>query len=271
MAFGLLLLSAGLFIPGRSDALEIIAHRGASFDAPENTLASFKLAWQQGADGIEGDFHLTRDGQIVCMHDPVTGRTADRRVVIADSTLDELRRLDVGAWKGAQWAGERIATLAEVLATVPAGKKILLEIKCGPHIMPAFKAVLVESGLRPEQLRIIAFDPEVIAAARRELPAIKAYWLTDFKRGGLIGGAWQPSAEDILATLERTRADGVDCGARAAVDKDLVGRIHTAGKEFHVWTVDDPVMARRLIEAGVDSITSNRAVWLRGQLTAAKE
>jgi glycerophosphoryl diester phosphodiesterase len=261
------LLALGMLAAGRDlPALEIIAHRGASFDAPENTLASFKLAWQQGADGIEGDFHLTSDGQIVCMHDPVTGRTADRRMVIAESSLEELRRLDVGAWKGKQWTGERIATLAEVLATVPAGKKILLEIKCGPHIMPAFKAVLDESGLRPEQLRIIAFDAEVVAAAKRELPAIKAYWLTDFRRSALIGGAWQPSVEDILATLERTRADGLDCGAREPVDKDLVARVHAAGREFHVWTVDDPKAARRLAGAGVDSITSNRAVWLRGQL-----
>src|SRR5882757_4224835 len=107
----------------------IIAHRGASFEAPENTLAAYRLAWQQNADGAEGDFQLTRDGRIVCIHDLTTGRTADANRVVAQSTFEELRRLDVGMWKHPRFAGERIPTLDEILALLPAGNLFFIEIK----------------------------------------------------------------------------------------------------------------------------------------------
>jgi glycerophosphoryl diester phosphodiesterase len=104
----------------------VIAHRGAADDAPENTLAAFMLAWQQGADGIEGDFHLTRDGKIVCIHDADITRTASLAGQVAEATLAELRQLDVGSWKGEQWRGARIPALDEVLATVPEGKQVFI-------------------------------------------------------------------------------------------------------------------------------------------------
>ena len=103
----------------------IIAHRGASFDAPENTLAAFRLAWEQGADGIEGDFMLTADGQIVCFHDLDTQRVAGEMRVVKESTLAELQALDVGRWKGDRWRGERIASLDDVLAVIPQGKQLV--------------------------------------------------------------------------------------------------------------------------------------------------
>ena len=76
----------------------LIAHRGGSREAPENTLAAFHQAWQQGADGIEADFRLTRDGRVVCLHDAGTGRTAGIDIAVAEATFAELRRLDVGSW-----------------------------------------------------------------------------------------------------------------------------------------------------------------------------
>ena len=88
--------------------MEIIAHRGASYDAPENTLAAFRLAFEQGADGIEGDFHLAADGQVVCSHDATTGRCGDADVAIATSSLRQLKRIDVGRWKSQQFAKERM-------------------------------------------------------------------------------------------------------------------------------------------------------------------
>jgi glycerophosphoryl diester phosphodiesterase len=86
--------------------LEIIAHRGASFDAPENTLASVHLAWQQHADAVEIDCRLSADGQIVVIHDAHTGRVAGRSLGIAETPYDQLRQLDCGRWKGPQWAGQ---------------------------------------------------------------------------------------------------------------------------------------------------------------------
>ena len=101
---------------------QIIAHRGASADAPENTLAAFRLGWEQDADGIEGDFRLSADGRIVCIHDDDTQRVAGSRLVVSETSYNDLHALDVGRWKGEQWRGERIPSLAEVhvhLAALP--------------------------------------------------------------------------------------------------------------------------------------------------------
>jgi len=242
----------------------VIAHRGAADDAPENTLAAFKLAWQQGADGIEGDFHLTRDGEIVCIHDADTRRTAGRGVKVAEATFAELRRLDVGCWKGEPWRGARIPTLGEVLATVPAGKRVCIEIKCGAEILPALKAALAGSGLQSEQAIVMSFDPNVIAEAKRLLPQLKALWLTDFKADPATGV--QPTATEILQTLEKTGAEGVGCRAHPVVDQAFMQTLRTAQKEVHLWTVDDVPTAKRYLELGADSLTSNRAGWLKRQL-----
>jgi glycerophosphoryl diester phosphodiesterase len=239
----------------------VIAHRGAADDAPENTLAAFKLAWQQGADGIEGDFHLTRDGEIVCIHDADTRRTAGRAGQVAEATLAELRQLDVGSWKDEQWRGARIPTLGEVLATVPEGKQVFIEIKCGPDILPALKEALAGAGLQSGQAIVMSFDARVIGEAKRLLPQLKALWLTDFKAGPETGV--RPSAKEILQTLDKTGADGVGCRAHPAVDQAFMQALRTAQKEVHLWTVDDVALAKRYLQLGVDSLTSNRAGWLK--------
>src|SRR5687768_5258275 len=84
----------------------IVAHRGASHDAPENTLAAFKLAWEQGADGIEADFYLSSDGKIICNHDKDTARTAGVKHVVSETPFDVLRTLEVGSWKNEKYRGE---------------------------------------------------------------------------------------------------------------------------------------------------------------------
>ena len=244
---------------------DLIAHRGASHDAPENTLAAFRLAWEQGADGIEGDFRLSRDGEIVCLHDATTSRTAKIDLVVADATIAELRTLDVGRWKGTDWAGERIPTLREVLATVPPGKKLFIELKSGPEILLPLAAVLAESGLKPEQAAIFAFDEELIAASRELFPRNKRLWITDYKRDWL-GGSWKPSTGEILRTLERTGVDGLASKAHRAIDTAFVQALRAAGMELHVWTVDAPRSAARFLALGVDSIITNRPEWLKSRL-----
>src|SRR6478609_1034971 len=108
----------------------LIAHRGESHLAPENTLAAFRLAWSLGDDAIELDVHLTRDGQVVVCHDDDTSRTTGGRTkrVVRDSAAGELRALDVGAWKGPQYAGERMPLLEEVLSILPAGKRAFVAL-----------------------------------------------------------------------------------------------------------------------------------------------
>jgi glycerophosphoryl diester phosphodiesterase len=266
LAFGLWLVC--VWVPGVSAAAptpEIVAHRGASHDAPENTLAAFRLAWRQGADAIEGDFWLTKDGKIVCIHDETTERVAKRKLAVADSTLAELRQLDVGSWKGPQWAGQRIPTIGEVLAAVPEGKRIFIEIKCGPEILAPLKKALADSGLKPRQTVIIAFDARVIAQTKRQLPGLRAFWLTDFKQDEQTG-KWRPTVQQVLATLKQSGADGLDCRAHALVDQQFVEQLRRNHREFHAWTVDDLPTAERFRDLGVDSLTTNRPGWLKRQL-----
>jgi glycerophosphoryl diester phosphodiesterase len=242
-----------------------VAHRGASHDAPENTLAAFNLAWQQNADAIEGDFYLTKDNAIVCIHDKTTGRFADIDLVVAESSLEQLRQLDVGSWKDKKWRGEKIPTIAEVFNVVPNEKKILIEIKCGPEIVPFLKKSLVNSQLKPEQTIVISFNQEVVRQVKLQIPDIKAFWLTGFRKDKQ-SGQWTPDLDTIHNILGEINADGLDCRAGEVVTPSFVKSIKDANMEIHVWTVDDPDEAQRLKSIGVQSITTNRPGWLREQL-----
>ena len=259
-----LLLSA-LAAPRCCLAQYIVAHRGASYDAPENTLAAFCLAWEQGADGIEGDFYLTADGQIVCLHDRTTKRLAPHQpeLTVAKATLQQLQQLDVGRWKGRKFTGERIPTLKDVLATVPEGKRIFVEIKTGPEIVPALRKQLAASTLDKEQIVIIAFNEAVVEACRRTMPQYKCNWLTAYKRKEKEAD-WKPAKQDVLTSLRRTGASGLGTQANQdVIDRSFVQSVREAGCEFHVWTVNDVESARRFVSLGVDSITTDRPALIR--------
>jgi glycerophosphoryl diester phosphodiesterase len=245
--------------------IELIAHRGASRDAPENTLAAFRLAWETGADGIEGDFRLSSDGEIVCIHDATTGRTAGINLVVAETALSRLRELDVGRWKGAEWEGERIPTLREVIATVPPRRKLYIELKSGPEILLPLAAILAGSPLPPEQTVILAFSTEVVAASRKLLPHVRALWLTDYKRERLTC-RWHPTCAEILAVLQLSGACGLASKGHRTIDAAFVKALRVASYEFHVWTVNAPRAAARYISLGAASITTDRPGWLRERL-----
>jgi glycerophosphoryl diester phosphodiesterase len=243
----------------------IIGHRGASREAPENTLESFRLAWEQGADGIEADFRLTADRRIVCMHDDTTGRTTGVDLKIADTPLKKLRNLDAGLWKGAAWSGALIPTLDEVLAAIPHGTWFFIEIKSGAEIIPHLERVLRASGLAPERVRLLSFSAALIAELKQRLPDWHACWLCDYRQTLLIN-AWRPSRSRVLDMLHRSGADGLASANRAFLDRGLVETLKGLGKEIHVWTVDRLPAAQQLCELGVDSIMTNRPGWLRRRL-----
>ena len=261
-----------LLLPGQTPGQVITAHRGASHDAPENTLAAFRLAWEQGADAIEGDFRLTADGRIVCVHDADTKRVAGVNHVVATTTLAELRTFDVGRWKAEPFAGERIPTFAEVLAAVPTGKRFFIELKTGPEIVPVLVEDLAAWRGDLALLTIIAFDADTVAACKRALPAIRSHWLTSFKQDKATG-AWRPAAEQIAKTVKACGADGVGMqGKRQVIDRGFVERLAAGGVgEFHVWTVDDPDDARAFRELGAMGITTNRPTFIRVALEDRKQ
>jgi glycerophosphoryl diester phosphodiesterase len=231
----------------------VVAHRGASQDAPENTLAAFMLAWEQGADAIEGDFLLTKDNEIVCIHDKSTERLAGRKLIVKGSTLAQLQELDVGLGKGEKFTGTKIPTIAEVLATIPAGKKIFIEIKCGKEIIPPLLEEIKKSELSDEQVTMICFNAEVVRTLKVKAPQHKVYWLSNFKRNK--EGHWVPSLETVLQTLSSTKADGLD--SHHGIPEQTARRIQKEGFEWHAWTVNDLKTAKRLKALGVESVTTD--------------
>lgn len=245
----------------------IIGHRGASRDAPENTLESFRLAWEQGADGIEADFRLTADGRIVCMHDESAKRTTGVDLKIAESQLQELKNLDAGRWKGSHWSSVTIPTLDDVLAALPHNSWLYIEIKSGREIITPLEKVLCASGHSPERIRLLSFSAPLITELKQRLPDWYACWLCDY-RFSALKNVWYPSKEFLLDTLRRCGADGLASANRSFLDQNLVDTLKASGSEIHVWTVDRLSSAQNLRDMGVDSLMTNRPGWLRQKLTA---
>ena len=252
-------------------AVEIMGHRGASADAPENTVTSWKLGYAQGADACELDIHLTKDGKLIVSHDPHTKRTAGVDKKIVDQTFDELRQLDVGKW--GKWAGkgfsEKLPSLDEAMATVPKDRKLLIEIKTHTEIMPALVEAIKRSPLTAKQTIFISFQYDVIEAVKKEYPDRLAFWLLDYKKDKTTGEF--PKLDDAIAKAKAAKADGLDLNFNFPLDAANVKKIHDAGLQCHVWTVDDPAKARELVKAGVDSITTNRPGALRRELQETAE
>jgi glycerophosphoryl diester phosphodiesterase len=253
----------------RQATTEIIAHRGASGEAPENTLAAIQLAWRQNADAVEIDVYLSKDGKIVTIHDGDTRRVAgvDKRVV--DQTLAELKALDVGAWRGSQWAGQKIPTLSETLATIPDGKRMFVEIKCGPEIIPELRRAIGESRKKPEQIAFISFALDVCAALKKAFPAHPVYYLSGFTQDRDTQ-AWSPSADELTASARKAGLDGLDLAYTGPINRDYVQKFHSAGLEVYVWTVNDLAEARRMAAAGVAGITTDIPRGVRTALTDKK-
>ena len=248
--------------------MEIIAHRGASHDAPENTLAAIHLAWQQSADAVEVDVQLSKDGKLVVIHDDNTKRSGGFARKVGAQTLEELRRLDVGRWKGKRWAGERIPTLAAVLATVPDGKRLFVEFKCGHEGIPEFKRAAKGAGKVP--MVAIGFSRETMRQLKAEMPDLEVCWISKLRRHWRTG-RWLPAAEKLIAAAQEIGVDGLDLDARSPVNSALIERLRAAEMKVYVWTVDSPAMAHKLVAAGVDGITTNRPGWLREKLESAHE
>ncbi|OHB61857.1 MAG: hypothetical protein A2168_09055 [Planctomycetes bacterium RBG_13_50_24] len=260
IVFGLLCLFI-FIISGCSRPVEIIGHRGASYLAPENTMASVKLGWEKSAD-VEVDVYLTKDNKIVVIHDETTERTAVTDVNVAESTSDELRKLDVGSFKSEEYAGEQIPFLADIVETIPPGRKLYVEIKCGREILPYLQQLIADSG-KMSRIVIIGFDLETVAMSK-ELMDVPTYWLKGTEK---IKDTeqWIPHDPQLAQTAKEKGLDGLDVHY-AGVTKEFADAVKASGLKLYVWTVDDPEEAIRLIKLGVDGITTNRPGWLREQL-----
>ena len=237
-----------------------VAHRGASGVAPENTLAAVEAAAGTGADLVEVDVQRSADGVLVIMHDTTLTRTTNVEEVfpdrdsyaVADFTFAELRQLDAGSWFDASFVDEPIPTLDEVIAALPAGMGLLLEVK-SPELYPglaediaqalAGSPGLVKASPRAQRLAVQSFNWDFIREYHQLQPNVAV---------GLLGGP--PSDEELVEFS--SFVDQIN-PSHTAVDAAAVERIQELGMTVNVYTVNDPERMGELIDLGVDGIITN--------------
>ncbi len=253
-----------LFSGSLAQGVEIVGHRGAAYDAPENTVVSQELAWKHGADAAEFDVRRTKDGQLAIMHDPTTKRTTGRDAKFADLTLAELRELDAGSWKDPKFAGEKVPTLDEMLQHIAPGKRVVIHIYVGVDSVPGLVAAIQRNHVSPKQAAIISFDFDVLKAVKKALPDYQALWLVNAPSSDPKKKS--PTLDDLIRDCRAAGFSGLSFNQNWPLETDSVKKIKAASLLMHVWTVDLPQIAQRWIDLGVDSITTNRPGWLREQL-----
>jgi glycerophosphoryl diester phosphodiesterase len=240
----------------------IVAHRGASEEAPENTLRAFRRAWELGVECVELDVHVTKDGHVVVMHDETTKRIGGRDRKIADQTLAELRELDVGSWKSPAFRGERIPTLGDVLATVPKGRTLFVEIKSGPETIPAIAAAIERKDPRPRggKLALQGFDAKTLAAFAAAVPDAPAYWTVDppVDDTDKEHPIPLPYPRGVVAEAKRHGFPGLALFFGSVTD-ELLADAEAAGLEIDVWTINEaPELARWTSRKGIRWIETDR-------------
>jgi glycerophosphoryl diester phosphodiesterase len=224
----------------------IVAHRGASGHAPENTMAAFKRAVELGARFIETDLHLTRDAQFVAIHDQTLDRTTNGHGAVRDCTLAELNKLDAGMWFDRQFAGERIPTLEEVLAFASEHDVVFyLELKYeaawGMH--HALAAAIQGSGNAARTI-VISFDLGTLKGLRQLDTSAMMGLLVEEVRPDLVKAAVGVGARQL-------------CPRWDLVTRDLVEQAHQADLQVVTWTLDEAGQMRAAIDAGVDGIMTD--------------
>lgn len=219
---------------------KIYAHRGASSGAPENTMAAFQLALDQGADGIELDVMLSKDRQLVVIHDDKVDRTTNGTGRVRDMTLAELKTLDAGS-------GERIPTLDEVLTRFGGQFLINIELKNYGTIfdsLPVDVAGMVRDHNVGDSILISSFNPFNFPRFHRILP--------DVSRGMLTFPGWANFLGYRLFRFDALNPYFKD------IDEAMINRLHAKGRQINAWTVDEAADIRHLSKLGVDGLITNQ-------------
>ena len=244
---------------------KIIAHRGASHDAPENTIPAILLAWEKNADAVEVDIHMTADKKIIAIHDKDTLRTTGKKLVVADNKWEDLKDLDAGSWKSEKYKGTKIPLLSEILKHIPSDKQIFVEIKCSSSVIPELVKIIENSKLSPEQINFIAFSYPTITLVKKQFPKNNCYWLSAFMEDPEAGIVY-PDAKELIKRAKNANLEGLNVSYRGPLSQDFVKTILNQGLGFYVWTVNDSNMAKKLTRAGVQGITTDRPGFLREKL-----
>ncbi|WP_040931564.1 glycerophosphodiester phosphodiesterase [Paenibacillus larvae] len=234
----------------------VIGHRGSSGEGPENTLASFALAIEQGCDGVELDIHVTLDGHLVVCHDFRLDRTTDRKGTIARLTLEEIRKADAGSWFSGRFRGERVPLLVEVLDLIPDDRFINVEIKhsYGGRAEAGLKGLLRRRKAL-DRVIVSSFDHHCMVRLKRLEPLVKVGLLYE---ANLFSHAEYAGQAPIQVYSLHP--------AFHVLTEEAVKEALEAGYPMYVYTVNEPEYMRLVWKAGVSGIITNYPAILRGIL-----
>lgn len=230
-----------------------VAHRGASASAPENTMAAFEKAIELGADAIELDLHVSREGELVVIHDQTLDRSTDGQGPVHARSVPELKQLDAGRWFDERFTGQRIPTLAEVLNRF-AGKIVLaLEVKAGSAFFPGIEeqvVTILREHQAISQVAVASFDHHALFRLKELEPSLRTAAL-------LVG---RPVLMPVIANACKADAMALECNL---VTNTEVEACHAAGLQLVVWVVNEPALMGHFIDLGVDGIITDRPDLLR--------
>jgi len=224
------------------DNVSIIAHRGASAVAPENTLASVRRAIEEGADWIEIDVQESADGQVIVVHDSDFMKLAGVNLKVWDGTLAEIRALDVGSSFSPEFAGEQVPTLSQVLEEVKGRAGLIVELKYYGHDQTLEQSVvdLIEAANMQHQTKIMSLKYTGI----QKISALRPDWIV-----GLLSA-------QAIGDLTQVRADFLAVSTRLA-NSSFIRSAHAAGKQVYVWTVNDALSMSHMMSLGVDGVITD--------------
>ena len=227
----------------RNEPVAVIAHRGASATAPENTLAAFRLAVEKGADYVELDVQESADGEVMVVHDSDLMKLGGGPAKIWEMTAAELRSVDIGSYKGPQYAGERVPTLAEALEVCKGKSRVIVELKSYGHDekLQERVAAIVEAADMADQTVYMSLDHTMIGRMKRLRPS--------WRCGVLVAKA--------VGDLTTLPADFLAVETRVATGR-FVRRAHRAGRDVYAWTANDPAWMLAAMTHGVDGLITDK-------------
>ena len=235
----------------------IIAHRGASAEAPENTLMAFLLAFMQGADAVEADVRMTGDGHLVVVHDEDTKRVSGVSLKVSKTSLEKLRALDVGRVKTRRGQGQRMPRLEEVLGMMPEEKLLLLHLKIGPEGLVRLIELLKAAGELINRVRLMSAEVEVLMAVKQAIPECGLILHCE-RRWTQKSDLWLPEIDMMMTVALAVGAEVVAIDSRSlAAEPEMVEMMKQRGVKTHVWTVNRAPSARRFSDLGVSGIKTD--------------
>lgn len=238
------------------------AHQGASHEAPANTLPAFLLAAELGADGVELDVHLSRDGEIVVIHDFELQGTTDGQGPVAARTLAELQELDAGAWFDPVFSGERIPTLQQVIDAVADRLTLNIELKTRgtrDHRLAREVVRVIEKNHLSRRVIVSSFNPWALRSVAGLNASIPLGFLYGPGPTWLLRQGW----------LRTWLGVGAIHPHHSLIDRDYARWARAHGYRLHTWTVDAPARMQELVSLGVDVIITNRPDLLSRLLLAS--